>query len=160
MLEIVETDYAPPPHRAAIVALLDAYATDLMGGSTPLTDFARAHLVEELRRRPSIHTLLAFDDGEPVGLLVSNEGFSTFACRPLLNIHDLVVVPGRRGRGIGQALLALAEEIARRQGCCKLTLEVLEGNAVARGLYAKTGFISYELDPRAGRALFLEKKLG
>jgi len=55
--------------------------------------------------------------------------------------------------------LTASEKIARESGCCKITLEVLEGNHVARAAYSAFGFKGYELDPKMGKALFLEKKL-
>jgi ribosomal protein S18 acetylase RimI-like enzyme len=67
-------------------------------------------------------------------------GYSTFQARPLLNIHDLAVLPGRRGRGTGRALLAAAEAQALAEGCCKLTLEVQDDNTPARQLYDRFGF--------------------
>jgi ribosomal protein S18 acetylase RimI-like enzyme len=51
------------------------------------------------------------------------------------------------------------EEIAVELGCCKLTLEVLEGNHIAQAAYKSFGFNGYELNPQTGRALFWEKKL-
>ena len=57
-------------------------------------------------------------------------------------------------------LLAKAEEIALGLGCCKLTLEVLEGNSVAQAAYKASGFAKYELDPSMGKAMFWQKKLG
>ena len=52
------------------------------------------------------------------------------------------------------------EAMARQRGCCKLTLEVLEGNHGARRAYLDFGFEGYQLDPAMGQALFFEKKLG
>lgn len=95
----------------------------------------------------------------PVGLAICFEGFSTFECRPLLNIHDLVVVPTARRKGVCSSLLFFLEAHARSLGCCKLTLEVLEGNHPARAAYSAMGFGSYQLDPEAGVALFWQKKL-
>jgi hypothetical protein len=43
----------------------------------------------------------------------------------------VVVVNPFRGLGLSQKMLLKVEEIARQRGCCKITLEVLEGNAVA-----------------------------
>ena len=101
----------------------------------------------------------AFDGPLPVGLLIGFEGFSTFACKPLLNVHDISVRPVQRGKGIARKLLDAAEAEARQRGCCKLTLEVLEGNARARSVYEAAGYHAYELDPGMGHALFLEKPL-
>ena len=95
----------------------------------------------------------------PVGLVICIEGFSSFASKPLLNIHDIVVAKEYRGRGISRKLLAKAEEIATGLGCCKLTLEVLEGNKVAQAVYKSYGFEGYELDPKTGKAMFWQKKL-
>ncbi len=49
--------------------------------------------------------------------------------------------------------------LRKTRDCCKLTLEVLEGNHIAQAAYTKFGFSGYELDPEMGRALFWEKKL-
>lgn len=56
---------------------------------------------------------MAFDGREAGGLVNCSEGFSTFACRPLVNVHDLVVAAGHRGRRVGEQMLAAAEHIAR-----------------------------------------------
>lgn len=125
---------------AAILLLLDAYASDPRGGGVPLTDAARARLVQGLRQHPTSVVWLAFDGADPVGICVGFTGFSTFHAKPLLNIHDLAVLPGRRGGGIGRSLLSAAESYAREHGHCKLTLEVQDDNAPARRLYQNFGF--------------------
>jgi len=125
---------------AAIVTLLDSYASDPRGGGQPLSADVRERLIPGLIQHPTARIWLAFDRAEPVGLCVGFIGFSTFQARALLNIHDLAVLPGHRGSGIGRALLAAAEEHAREAGCCKLTLEVQDDNTPARHLYERYGF--------------------
>lgn len=159
MIEIIQADLAQPRHALALVELLDAYARDPMGGGEPLAEATRRNLAAELRKRSDAVSFLAFAGERPVGLVNCFEGFSTFKCRPLLNIHDVVVLDGYRGKGIARQLLQRVEEHARACGCCKLTLEVLEGNRPAQVVYQKVGFAGYELDPATGRALFWEKKL-
>ena len=139
--------------------LLDHYASDPMGGGDGLSDYAKLHLVETIRQVPGFHGALAWLDGEAVGLIDCFAGFSTFAARPLLNVHDIVVHQSVRGRGIGQALLAWAEARAGQLGCCKLTLEVLSNNARAMASYVAFGFAPYVLDPQAGNALLMQKYL-
>jgi ribosomal protein S18 acetylase RimI-like enzyme len=56
-------------------------------------------------------------------------------------------------------MLKEVEEIAKKKGCCKITLEVLEGNKVAQRSYKKFGFAGYELNPLMGKALFWEKPI-
>jgi ribosomal protein S18 acetylase RimI-like enzyme len=161
-LRICRADYANPVHASALVALLDAYAQDPMGGAAPLSAYARAYLVPELAARPQAFSVLAFngaDHTRPVGLVNCMEGFSTFACRPLVNVHDVVVLPGYRGQRVGEQMLALVEQIARERGACKLTLEVLAGNASAVRLYERIGFAAYQLDPAMGTAQFFQKWL-
>ena len=159
MIELVRARYADPAHAAALLNLLDAYARDPAGGGEPLGDFARDHLIGELAARPFMFSVLAFDGDTPVGLVNAIEGFSTFACRPLVNVHDVVVASSHRGRGIAARMFAEVEAIARERGACKLTLEVLDGNASARALYQRLGFIAYQLGPAMGHAQFLHKWL-
>lgn len=170
-IQVRPVDLGDARQAAAFLDLLDHYAADPMGGGAGLAPAARTRLVGELRRLPHFHGALAWqrvgngescDDGaaeEAVGLINCFAGFSTFAARPLLNIHDVVVRDGLRDRGIGRLLLAWAETRARELDCCKLTLEVLANNARARAAYARAGFAPYVLDPAAGDALFLHKPL-
>ena len=158
-IEVVLADYRQAAHAAAVVHLLDAYARDPAGGATPLSELARLHLVDELAARTCAFTVLAFDGAPPAGLVNCFEGFSTFACQPLVNVHDVVVLPSHRGRRITSLMLAKVEEEARRRGACKLTLEVLSGNAKAMKAYEREGFAGYQLDPSFGTATFMHKKL-
>jgi ribosomal protein S18 acetylase RimI-like enzyme len=158
-LRILINPYADVFHARAIVEILDSYASDPMGGGEPLGPRTRQNLITELRRRPWVVTLLALQDDQPVGLLIALEGFSTFSAKPLLNIHDVAVLPKYRGKGIGTELFAEAERVARKRNCCKLTLEVLEGNKRARALYEALGYRPYVLDPATGAAQFWEKPL-
>lgn len=158
-VNIVRANYADPLHAAALVMLLDAYASDPAGGGEGLSAFAREHLVAALASRPQAYSVLAFDGDKPVGLVNCIEGFSTFACKPLVNVHDVAVLASHRGRGIAERMLAEAEAIARERGAVKLTLEVLSGNHGAVRLYERIGFAGYQLDPAMGTAVFLQKWL-
>jgi ribosomal protein S18 acetylase RimI-like enzyme len=159
VLQIERIDPSDPRHAAALLALLDEYARGDTGGGRPLDEDAKARLPALLASRPHYVGLLAFLGGHPVGLVNCFEGVSTFKARPLLNIHDLTVAASHRGRGVGARLLAEAEAVARERGCCKLTLEALEHNTGAIGLYRRVGFRAFELDPAMGRATFFEKWL-
>lgn len=158
-LLICRADYGNPMHASALVQLLDAYAQDPAGGGEGLSAFAKMHLVQALAARPQAFSVLAFDGDQPVGLINCIEGFSTFACRPLVNVHDVAVLASHRGQRVGERMLALVVTIARERGACKLTLEVLQGNASAIRLYERVGFVAYALDPAMGRAQFFQKWL-
>jgi ribosomal protein S18 acetylase RimI-like enzyme len=133
-------DLDDPDDRRSIVEVLDSYASDPIGGGEPLSDEVRVRLPDALRNHPTSRVFLALADEVPVGLAVCFVGLSSFKARPLLNIHDLAVVPAWRGRGVGMALLKAVEAHARATGCCKLTLEVQDDNARARALYERAGF--------------------
>jgi ribosomal protein S18 acetylase RimI-like enzyme len=132
---VLQASYTNPVHAQAIGFVLNHYAEDVMGGGQSLSMDTRQQLALELAKRPHAFSVLAFIAGEPVGLVNCFEGFSTFACRPLVNVHDVAVIEAYRGLGISQKMLMKVEEIARQRGCCKITLEVLEGNEVAQGAY-------------------------
>lgn len=154
-----QANYADAGDAAAIVMLLDAYACDPAGGSEPLSAFAREHLVPSLAARPQAYSVLAFDGQNPVGLVNCIEGFSTFKCKPLVNVHDVAVLASHRGRGIAEQMLAEAERIGQARGAVKMTLEVLSGNAPAMKLYRRIGYEGYQLDPAMGTAQFMQKWL-
>ena len=158
-LRILINPYDDVWHARAIFDLLNSYAQDPMGGREALPESTRRDLVPELRRRPWVVTLLALSGDRPVGLMIAMEGFSTFAAKPLMNIHDVAVLPGFRGKGIGSSLFREIEAMATKRGCCKLTLEVLENNDRAKGLYGRLGFQPYILDPEHGAAQFWEKPI-
>ncbi len=162
-LRVFQANYSDTLHAKAVVQLLDAYAQDPAGGGQPLSAFAKENLVQELAKRPQAFSVLAFDGDVPVGLVNCIEGFSTFACKSLVNVHDVVVLSSHRGQRVGEQMLALAEQIAVQRGACKLTLEVLSGNHSANKLYERIGFGAYQLDPAKfeqwGSALFLQKWL-
>ncbi|KGJ95655.1 GNAT family N-acetyltransferase [Thalassotalea sp. ND16A] len=158
-IELRIADYSYAQDCTDLIFLLNSYATDPMGGAEPLSEYAQQNLCQELAKRIDVFTILCYVDGQPAGLCNCVEGFSTFKAKPLINIHDVAVLEGFRGLGLSHKMLAQAEEIAQQRGCCKLTLEVLEGNVIAKKSYEKYGFSGYELDPKMGGAMFWEKAL-
>jgi ribosomal protein S18 acetylase RimI-like enzyme len=158
-LQIKRVDYLDGPDAQALVFLLDAYAQDPMGGGDALQPEAAARLCSDLARIAGAASFIAWLEDKPVGLINCLEGYSTFKAKPLLNVHDIAVLAGHRGQGVGQALLKAAQDHAYTRGCCKLTLEVLSGNAPALAIYKRFGFAQYELNPAAGQAQFMQKWL-
>ena len=156
---LCQANLANPAHAQAVLSLLNHYAQDPMGGGEPLSSFVQANLVAELQKRPNVLAVLAFVGDEPAGLAICVEGFSSFACKPLLNVHDMVVHQAFRGLKLSHALLAKVQELAQQRGCCKITLEVLQGNKPAQQAYRSFGFEPYQLNPQMGQAEFWQKLL-
>lgn len=159
MITVRLADYRCPADGAALLQVLDSYACSLEGGGQALGDYAREHLLAQLRECSHAFTLLAWDGELAVGLANCFTGLSTFAARPLVNVHDLAVIPAYQGRGVAGQLLAHVELEARRRGACKLTLEVLSGNLRAVRVYLREGFHAYALTPEMGSAQFFQKLL-
>jgi GNAT superfamily N-acetyltransferase len=134
-LRIADVDLYDPTQAAIWLDLLDHYAQDPMGGGEGLSDYAKLHLVNTIREVPGFHGALAWKDDRAVGLIDCFAGFSTFAAKPLLNVHDIVVHASLRGQGIGQALLGWAEQRARSLG-----LQTDAGSAIQQ--YARHGVLS------------------
>jgi ribosomal protein S18 acetylase RimI-like enzyme len=162
-LRTARVDYRNPRDAQALVMLLDAYARDPMGGGEGLSEEVKLRVCTDLAQRPGAASWIAWrvegESAQAIGLINCLEGYSTFKAQPLLNIHDIAVLPAHRGLGVGQALLAAAQAHAQSSGCCKLTLEVLTGNATALASYQGFGFAAYTLDPAAGQASFMHKWL-
>ncbi|MEC5215217.1 GNAT superfamily N-acetyltransferase [Actimicrobium sp. GrIS 1.19] len=156
---IITVDYANPIHAQAVLDLLDAYAHDPFGGAHALDDNVKRQLIAALAARAGAFSVLALVDGVAVGLANCFEGFSTFRCAPLINIHDLVVLAEHRGQGLAQQIMRHIEQIAMERGCCKITLEVLQGNHHAQRVYSKMGYAGYQLDAEHGDALMWQKAI-
>ena len=154
---IVVADLDHPDHQKAVVAMTASYALDVMGNGGPLPPDVLERLIPSLRAHPTTLVLLAYVEDVVVGIATCFVGFSTFAARPLLNLHDLSVLPEYRGRGIGQALLEAVEVAARERGCVKVTLEVQENNRHARQFYERAGLMQAVYGDTAGGCLFYSK---
>ena len=147
-----------------VVALLQDYALHTMGGGEPLDDFAAKNLPKAMAAMPGAFSIIGWHSADAqernaVALANCFTTLSTFACKPLINIHDLYVAESARGQGAGQAMLGFVEEQARLRGCCKVTLEVLTGNTKALDAYERFGFECYMMSDDTGYALFMHKKL-
>jgi len=84
-------------------------------------------------------TLIADQDGEPVGFALFFHNFSTFLAQPGIYLEDLFVLPDHRGGGIGRALLRELARLAVERGCGRLEWAVLDWNRDAIGFYERLG---------------------
>ena len=157
-MQITLANFENETHTHAIAHLLKHYSSDPMGGGESLSNDIIEHTIKGMAERSFAYSFIAWIDSTPVGLINCFEAFSTFKAKPLINIHDFVVLDTHRNQGIAQALMAHLEDFAKSKGCCKLTLEILTNNEAAKRAYQKFGFEGYELDPKAGHALFWQKQ--
>lgn len=147
-------DFNNPVHLNALTSLLNHYMEDPMGDHPPHDVAKQRQLTEGLKNHPTAEVVLMFVDDEPAGLATTFINFSTFALKPYLYIHDVVVLDSFRGRGLGKALIAELIRISETRNYSKLTLEVREDNPSAQQVYRSLGF--EECEPRM---FFWTKKL-
>jgi GNAT superfamily N-acetyltransferase len=84
-------------------------------------------------------TLICTQAGRPIAFTLYYFTYSTFACRPILFIEDLFVLPDERGQGAGKALMSAVARIAIRKGCSQMAWNVLNWNTPAIKFYRRLG---------------------
>lgn len=86
--------------------------------------------------------LVADDNGDVIGYAYAAvEGYDYMALRgPAGVLHDIIVDPGHRGRGVGRLLLDAALEFLRSRGAARVVLSTAERNEAAQRLFASAGF--------------------
>lgn len=100
---------------------------------------------------PGSHNLVAYVDGEPVGMATGVSFEGTY------ELISMWVAPEARGRGVGDALV---EEILRRayaQGASELRLDVKEHNLSAISLYLRHGFIDVGPSRELGERVMMKR---
>jgi ribosomal protein S18 acetylase RimI-like enzyme len=135
-----EVRTAGPGDADAIGRLLHDFNTEY-DEPTP----APAELAERVRLLLEAgHTMVLLVGTGPEGLAVLR--FRRAIWSPGLECYlaELYVVPERRGRGLGRALLEAAIDAARRRGADTMDLGTSEEDVVARRLYERMGFTNRE----------------
>ena len=74
-------------------------------------------------------------------------------------LAELYVVPARRGRGLGRALMNAAMELARETGADYMDLGTSEADVAARALYESLGFSNREGKPDGPINYYYEREL-
>lgn len=88
--------------------------------------------------------IIAEEDGEPVGFALFFHNFSTFLGRAGVYLEDLFVIPEKRGRGYGKALLQKLAQIAVDRGCGRLEWWCLDWNKPSIDFYKSLGAVSMD----------------
>jgi GNAT superfamily N-acetyltransferase len=109
---------------------------------------------------PKVECLVAEVEGMLVGYALFYPTYSSFSTASMLWLEDLYVVPERRGRGDGRALLAALGRLALERGCRRMGWSVLDWNADSIRFYEGLGarragvdWLQYRLDEAGLAAL-------
>ena len=143
--QIVQCDLANKTHAEAFIKLMNAYMEHPMGISQSIKMDHAEKIIADLIQHPTYLGVMVQYEGEYVGLANCFINYSTFKGKPLINIHDFIVLPEYRNKGLAQLLLYGIEAIGKEKGCCRINLEVRHDNHSAMKLYKKVGYI--ECDP-------------
>jgi ribosomal protein S18 acetylase RimI-like enzyme len=109
-----------------------------------------------------------FEHGDTAALLVGPgpDGLAVLRFRPAIwspglecYLAELYVVPDRRGRGLGRALMLAAMELARVRGADHMDLGTSEDDVAARALYESLGFSNREGSSDGPISYFYEREL-
>jgi ribosomal protein S18 acetylase RimI-like enzyme len=135
----------PTIQRLLLETWLDAYGSfipreDLAGYLD--TQYSQAKL-EALYADPDVTGLVAEVDGAVAGYA---KLYHARAAQRFY-VHQLYVLPGRQGLGLGHRLMACAEERARELGADRIWLGVMVQNTQAVTWYKKMGFTVTETAP-------------
>lgn len=90
--------------------------------------------------------------GDAIGWAVAGESTDDVYViaeeRRYLYIAELFVNETLRGEGIGRALIAACENLARERGIAVMQIGVLPGNARAHAIYQQAGYADYGIQLR------------
>lgn len=147
------------PEEAEVVAGLLVEFRDHMGHDWPSANAFLAS-VERLIEDPDAEFLLATrdDDSPPGGVLQLRFRLSVWTAAPDAWVEDVFVRADTRRCGVGDALVALAIEVAAQRGAKRIELDTKEDNAAALALYERHGF-SNRSKAGTSRDLFLGRPI-
>ena len=83
--------------------------------------------------------VFAEEDGTVVGFALFFQNFSTFVGRKGMYLEDLFVLPEKRGRGYGKALLKYVSRVAVERNCGRMEWICLDWNESALSIYRSMG---------------------
>jgi GNAT superfamily N-acetyltransferase len=105
----------------------------------PPDESEAARLIAWIFESHRLEAFVAELDGKVEGIALFYEGLGSFRAKPFLYLEDLVVSEAARGRGVGEALMALlAREVVAR-GALRLEWAVLDWNVRAMRFYERLG---------------------
>lgn len=89
----------------------------------------------------SAEVVFAEEDGSVVGFALFFHNFSTFVGRKGLYLEDLFILPEKRGRGYGKALLKYLASLAVERHCGRMEWICLDWNEPALAVYRSIGAV-------------------
>lgn len=98
-----------------------------------------ATLRHSLFEERSAEVVFAEEDGVVIGFALFFHNFSTFVGRKGLYLEDLFILPEKRGKGYGKALLKYLAQLAVERQCGRMEWICLDWNESALKVYRSIG---------------------
>ena len=146
---------ARPADAQAVGGLLHEFNREF-GDPTPGPAWL-GERIDQLLREGECDVLLVGDGPDGLAVLRFRQAIWSEALECYL--AELYVVPERRGRGLGRALMQAALALARSRGADHMDLGTAENDAIARALYESLGFDNREGKPDGAVNHFYEREL-
>ena len=109
-----------------------------MGGEVVATE---EMLREWIFEKKKAEVVFALEEGKEVGFALFFHNFSTFVGRKGLYLEDLFILPEKRGKGYGKALLKYLARLAVERHCGRMEWICLDWNQPALKVYRSIGAI-------------------
>ncbi len=142
----------------AIGRLLHAFNTEYDCPSPDPQQIA-ARVTELLAGGDTVVQLTGASAEEPEGIALLRLRPSLWSQALESQLAELYVIPARRGRGLGRALLEAAMEAARSEGADRVEFNTSVDDIAARALYERLGFTNHENGPDGPSMLYYERDL-
>lgn len=101
-------------------------------------------IYDSLFVRKAAHSLIAEEDGKPIGFALYFYNFSTFIGRPGLYLEDIFILPEFRGKGYGTAIFHELARIAKEENCGRMEWTCLNWNEPSRQFYKNMGAVTMD----------------
>lgn len=146
---------ARPDDAPAVGRLLDAFNREF-DDPTPGAEVLARRMAE---LTAGGDTVVLLGGGGPDGIAVLRFRRSIWSEGLECYLAELYVVPERRRRGLGRALMESAFSLARERGAAYMDLNTSEADVAAIALYEQLGFSSREGKPEGPRNVYYEREL-
>ena len=121
--------------RFAAMRLADLDVVTRIEAASFPAPWNRGHFRHELQRNPYSVNRVVRRGRSVIGYA------SVWILDAELQVNKIAIAGEQRGRGYGRLLMRRLIRLAEQTDCRRVTLEVRPGNASARALYARLGFV-------------------
>lgn len=147
--------FAKPGDAALLARMLDDFNREFYE-TTPGTEVLSRRVLAFIENGEMVYLLGGLEPDEATGFAQVSFRPSVWADEPVCYLEELYVVPDRRGRGIGRAIMNAVLDLAHERGAMGMEVVTGEDDTAARALYESLGFENEIEGEHNARSLFYE----